>query len=60
MKTLRLAILAFAVMAAASVAKYFKENGWKIISFFPNAVCPNRVKKMLHSEDGGEGKEASK
>lgn len=34
-------------MAASSVAKYFKENRWKIISFFPNAKCAGRVSKTL-------------
>ena len=36
-------------MAASSVAKYFKENSWKIISFFPNAKCAGRVSKTLRA-----------
>ena len=48
-------------MAAASVAKYFKENGWKIISFFPNATCGNRVQKILHTKSGKKrGRKSSK
>ena len=37
-------------MAASSVAKYFKENRWKIISFFPNAKCAGQGHKVLKSE----------
>lgn len=32
-------------MAAASLAKYFKEKRWKIISFFPNAKCAGKAVK---------------
>lgn len=38
-------------MAASSVAKFFKEKGWKIISFFPNASCASRVKEILLGEE---------
>lgn len=38
---------AASTMAASSVARYFKENRWKIISFFPNVDCPNRVEKVV-------------
>lgn len=34
-------------LAASSVARFFKDHHWKIISFFPNADCPNRVEKVL-------------
>ncbi len=36
-------------LAASSVAKYFKENRWKIISFFPNAKCAGQGHKVLKS-----------
>lgn len=26
-------------LAAASIMHYFRERDWKIVSFFPNAVC---------------------
>lgn len=26
-------------LAAGSIAQYFTENNWKIISFFPNSPC---------------------
>lgn len=38
---------AAATMAASSVAGYFKDNDWKIISFFPNSSCPHRAAKVL-------------
>lgn len=28
-------------MAVSSVASYFKDKGWKIVSFFPNTLCPS-------------------
>lgn len=34
-------------MAAASMAKFFKDQNWKIISFFPNTPCSKNVKALL-------------
>ncbi len=34
-------------MAAASMAKFFKDQNWKIISFFPNTPCSKKVKALL-------------
>lgn len=36
-------------MAASSLAKYFKDNQWKIISFFPNAKCAGQGHKILRA-----------
>ena len=32
-----------ATLAAGSVAEYFKEKNWKIISFFPNSQCAQKA-----------------
>lgn len=34
-------------LAASSVARYFKDKQWKIISFFPNSVCAKPVPRQL-------------
>ena len=34
-------------LAAASVAQYFKEKNWKIITFFPNSPCAKKGTKIL-------------
>ena len=31
-------------LAAASIMHYYRERNWKIISFFPNAVCAGSKK----------------
>ncbi len=38
-------------LAACSVAQYFKEKEWKIISFFPNSKCCQ--KKTLNPKKNG-------
>ncbi|MBR3603917.1 MAG: hypothetical protein IKL48_04475 [Elusimicrobiaceae bacterium] len=32
-----------ATIAASSLAQYFKDKNWKIISFFPNTKCCQRI-----------------
>lgn len=41
-------------MAAASMAKFFKEQNWKIISFFPNTPCSKKVKALLGQKKAPE------
>jgi len=31
--------------AAYSIGEYFRENNWKIVSFFPNSKCSKRFDK---------------
>ena len=41
-------------LAAASVAKFFKEQDWKIISFFPNTPCLCKAKELLAKKEKGK------
>ncbi len=46
-------------LAASSIAEYFKRGGWKIISFFPNVSCVNRMQKPVRGKHGKKKGEAS-
>jgi len=37
-------------LAAASIMRYFKEQNWQMISFFPNAVCVQQKKCKYKSD----------
>ena len=36
-----------AALAAGSMAKFFKDQNWKIISFFPNTPCAKKPKRPV-------------
>lgn len=43
-------------LAASSVAQFFKENNWKIISFFPNAECIKKRAKGKQKQESDSKK----